>query len=222
MRFLIREQSFERLAAAGRLVYELEGQPTGLVEAWRVTDVADGYRFWRIDLDARKTPSGNSYLYHVVLNRSGQPVRIKFRAFGLQLAAQGDVIVDDTAVTVVRHVNGHSFEDVINRPPMVAPWFPAAGGLALLAAQAIDASEIGAVMVEPSAPANAERQVVEFVWWQEDQVPVSGSMIPARHCSIRWSGKQRDLWLDAYGWPVKMVRGDGVAALESTYIRHTP
>ncbi len=40
MRFIIHEQPFERIVAAGQYRYEQAGQPTGAVEHWRLTAVS--------------------------------------------------------------------------------------------------------------------------------------------------------------------------------------
>jgi hypothetical protein len=79
MRFIIHEQPYEKVVAAGELRYEQEGVTTGAVEHWRLTTAVDSYQFLRIDLDARSAPSGQSTLYHLVLNENGRPERLRFR-----------------------------------------------------------------------------------------------------------------------------------------------
>ena len=71
MRFIIHELPYERPLLAGRLRYERDGQPTGAIEFWRLTDAVDGYRFLRVDLDARDAASGRSWLYHATLDAAG-------------------------------------------------------------------------------------------------------------------------------------------------------
>ena len=53
MRYLLKEQPYERPLAAGTLVYEREFGMPGVLEHWRLTEALDGYRFFRIDLDER-------------------------------------------------------------------------------------------------------------------------------------------------------------------------
>ncbi len=73
MRFIIHQLPYERPIVAGQLRYERDGAPTGAVEQYRLTAAVDGYRFLRVDLDARTAPSGRSTLYHLTLNPDGQP-----------------------------------------------------------------------------------------------------------------------------------------------------
>ncbi|MGB4873356.1 MAG: hypothetical protein WBP47_25115 [Candidatus Promineifilaceae bacterium] len=42
MRFIIKEQSYEQVIAAGQYRYERDGRATGAVEHWRLTAVTDG------------------------------------------------------------------------------------------------------------------------------------------------------------------------------------
>ena len=82
MRFLIHELPYERPLLAGRLRYRRDGAPMGAVESWRLTDAAEGYRFLRVDMDAREAPSGHSHLYHATLDPSGRLEQLKFRFWG--------------------------------------------------------------------------------------------------------------------------------------------
>ena len=79
MRFLLREQAYEKPMAAGKLRYESSAGPTGAVEAWRLSAVEGDYRFLRVDLDAREAASGNSYIFHLTLNGQNRPERLQFR-----------------------------------------------------------------------------------------------------------------------------------------------
>lgn len=219
MRFLIREQDFEQLSAAGTYRYEQNGRPTGVTEAWRVTSVSDGYRFLRVDLDAREASSGNSYLYHVLLNDQGLPERIKYRAFGPQFSARGDLLVEAGGLTAVRQVNEVAFEEVVDQPPIVASWFPSVAGLGLLVTQAQKRDNIKAVSLDPAQTTPLSKISMDVACLAEETLAVAGRQLSARPCSIRWPGQQRDIWLDRYGWPVRMVRGDGLTAIETTYMR---
>ena len=80
MRFIIHELPYERPLLSGRLRYERDGVPSGAVESWRLTAAVDGYRFLRVDVDAREAPSGRSWLYHLTLNPAGLPDRVVLHA----------------------------------------------------------------------------------------------------------------------------------------------
>lgn len=92
MRFIIHEMPYERPLLAGRLRYERDGVPTGAVELWRITNAVDGYRFLRVDLDAREAESGRSSLYHVTLNPAGRPEQLKFRLWGNGPEVSGSLV----------------------------------------------------------------------------------------------------------------------------------
>ena len=129
MRFIIHELPYERPLLAGRLRYERDGRPTGAVESWRLSDAAEGYRFLRVDLDARAAQSGHSWLYHVTLGPDGRPEQVKARfwAAGREVTTTLNVEGDEWLAT--RQVDGVAFEDLAHGR---AFWFPAAAGLALL------------------------------------------------------------------------------------------
>ena len=99
MRFIIQEQPREKILASGRYRFEQNGVPTGAVESWRLTAVADTYRFLRVDLDAREAASGHSYLYHAVVNAEERIERLKYRFWSDALTIVGDVVLEETAVT---------------------------------------------------------------------------------------------------------------------------
>ena len=50
MRFIIHEQGYERLVAAGQLRYARDGEATGTRELWRLTMAVAGYQFLRVGL----------------------------------------------------------------------------------------------------------------------------------------------------------------------------
>ncbi len=117
---------------AGEYRYELDGQPTGAVETWRLTAAAEGYQFLRVDLDARAAASGHTYLYHALVGPDGQVERLKFRFWtqasgGLQVT--GDVVLESDSVSATRTVNGKASEQVIDLPKGYRFWFPSVAGL---------------------------------------------------------------------------------------------
>ena len=72
----------------------LNNQPTGAVEEWRLSDAVDGYRFLRVDLDARNAPSGRSYLYHLTMDKLGNLVQLKFRLWTEGSEIIGSVLLE--------------------------------------------------------------------------------------------------------------------------------
>ena len=79
MRFSIHELPYETPLAAGQWRYEQDGEPTGAVEAWRLTAAQDGWSIWRVELDARAAASGRSTLYHLLLDADGRPAQLRYR-----------------------------------------------------------------------------------------------------------------------------------------------
>jgi hypothetical protein len=140
MRFLMREQTYERPLAAGQLRYERDGQPTGAVESWRwsaaATDAGQGtpgYRILRVDLDARAAPSGHSYLYNLVQRENGRFEQLKYRFWANGMQLKGNVLLEDEEIIATREVN----EVYVSEETAVLPgyrfWFPSSVGLGLLA-----------------------------------------------------------------------------------------
>ena len=219
MRFIIREQEFEKIVASGLLRYEQDGRPTGAVEQWRLTEAAGGYRFLRVDLDAREA-SGDSYLYHLVLGPDGRPERLKFRFFAPQEMIVGDVLVEKTGMIVMRDVNRQHFEEEVTMDRQSRFWFPSVMGLSLLAHDNRTAETVPAVLLDKAADFAPRLVDVRLSPGEKETLAVAQQEVGVRPLSIRWQDQERTLWLDDNNRPVKMVRGDGLTAIETRYIQY--
>lgn len=209
MRFIIHEQPFERIVAAGQYRYEQAGQPTGALEHWRLTAVSAPYHFLRIDLDGRSA-SGNSYLYHLTLGENGRPERLQYRFWGDGLTVSGNVLLEANIVTATRVVNGRSHEEVITLAADYAFFFPAVTSLGWLARQMGEREGGTAVFLHPdvSQPEDA------FKLLAADLTLERGAAL-----TLRWPGQARTLWLDEQGWPLRMERErDGLTAVSVRHI----
>ncbi len=197
MRFIIKEQPYEKLLSAGQFRYEMDGRPTGAVEHWRLTEVDDDYRVLRVDLDARAAESGHSYLYHAVLNENGRFERLKYRFWGDEMEITGDIVLNETNITASREVNGQSFDETLDLPVLYGFWFPSTIGVGMLAA-ILDCAERTAVGL--SAVSNQQSAFSLFT--TKLDLALTGDQL-----TVRWDNQKRELWLDEHMWPVKMVRG---------------
>ena len=208
MRFIIHEMGYETPLAAGKLRYMRDGQPTGAVESWRLTAAVEGYRFLRVDLDARAAESGHTYLYHATLNGNGRIEQLKYQFWDNQIKIVGNVVFEKDAVVGTRDVNNQRFEDVLEMPVGYQFWFPATQGLGLLTG----AGEGTAVTLNTqfTEPSNA---------FQLKQWPVKvEQMETAVH--ITWDDQMRTLSLNEQGHIMKMERGDGLTAVETQLIEY--
>ena len=215
MRFIIREQPYERLVAAGQWRYEQDGRPTGAVESWRLTTAAAGYRFLRVDLDARHAPSGNTFLYHLVWHEDGRPERLRYRFWNLTQKVVGNVLLDDTQVIATHEANGRPFEVVHSVTTPYQFWFPAIAGLGVLAAQPPAPTAVCLQSDFHLSLTQLNRQE-----GQQTELYLMGKQWVGQPLSVRWADQLRTIWLDTYHWPLKMVRGDGLTAVAVRYMRH--
>ena len=219
MRFIIHELPYERPLLAGRLRYERDGLPTGAVESWRVTNAVDGYRFLRVDLDAREAESGRSSLFHVTLNPVGRPEQLKFRLWGSGLEASGSVVWEKGEIISARQVDGVAYQDVAKGE---AFWFPAGAGLALLSlcvgeprgvtmsATATDPAELMKLVETPVAIALGEAAL-------ED---VAEELLVVRPLQVNWKDQGRTVWIDPEGRPLRLRRDDGLTAVAERLVRY--
>jgi len=219
MRFIIREMDYEIPLASGKLLYEMRGRPTGVIEEWRLTAAVDGYRFLRVDLDAREAASRESTLYHLTLNSAGRSERLKFRYYGPDTQVIGDVMLDKDSVTLTRKVRGHRFEDETNLSSGYGFWFPSALGLSLLAGIHHDGDYLQAATVNKDEEFALTSYQVQLKASNEESLATTGQTVAVWPCLIRWPGFDQTIWLDSYSLPVKLDRGDGTSALESRYVR---
>lgn len=217
MRFLLHEQPYENLVASGRLVYERNDQPTGAIENWRLTDAAAGYRFLRVDLDARQAESGQSSLFHLILNPQGEPERLRFRFFGPYQQVRGTVLFENATLTVVREQPGHERHEA---EFAAAPfWFPATVGLSLLAGLTGE-GQVEAVTLDAAASFTPCLVTLHYHEGQPETVQVMGQVRELRPLTLAWADQTRTIWLDARQRPLLMERQDGLCGRETRYIRY--
>lgn len=219
MRNIIYEQPYERPLSSGRLRYERDGLPTGAVESWRLTAAVDGYRFLRVDLDARDAPSGRSTLYHVTLNPDGRPEQVKYRFLGDGQEAAGTIIWDRGEIVATRTVNGVAYEDVACGD---AFWFPAGVGLTLLAGCA---GATGGVTLLADSPDPARLMAlvetpVAIEWGQAAMELVDGDPVAVRLLTVSWDDQEREVWLDPNLRPLALWRNDGLTATAERLIQY--
>lgn len=222
MRFIIHEQPYETLLAAGLLRYEQDGKTTGAVEHWRLTSAVSGYRFLRVDLDAREAESGDSYLYHLVMTENGRPERLQYRFYGRPLEVNGTVLFEEEAVTAVRNVRRleigdwrlERIEDEVTVPAGYGFWFPSSVGLGLLPFT-FHASRFTPAVSLRSVPSTQFPVFSLFVTEVKLEVSTPGQW------HIQWEDQERTLWLNEQGDVLKMQRGDGLTAVETRYIRYS-
>jgi len=224
MRFLIHELPYERPLLAGRLRYERDGQdgvsrPTGAVESWRLSEAADGYRFLRVDLDARAAPSGHSWLYHVTLAPDGRPEQLKARfwAGGREVATV--VAREGEQWLASRQVAGTLREDQAHGR---AFWFPAAAGLALLRHD-LDETRGVTLLMDTADAARTLALVatpVQIALGAATEERVGGDTLAARSLSVAWGRNRRTVWLDDDGRPLRLWRDDGLTAMAERLVRY--
>lgn len=132
MRFLLREQGYERPLMAGKYEYRRGDVPTGAVESWRLTAVPDGGHFLRVDLDGRAS-SGHSYLYHALLEADGLVSRLQYRFWAAGWRINGDVQRDGDTAVGTHTVNNETHSQALTLAAGFPLWFPAVVGLHLAA-----------------------------------------------------------------------------------------
>lgn len=224
MRFIIHEQPYEQPLASGIWRYFLDGRPTGAVEKWRLSEAVDGYRFLRVDLDARSAQSGRSYLYHLTMDRDSNPVQLKFRYWARGFEIIGNVLLEADTIIVSREVKGQRFEDVL---PMIADylfWYPASTGLGLLANSAVKSTD-SAVSLRTDAQ-SLEKQMAPFTTTLDfkrgayEKLEIMNEQKSLSPLTICWANQQRIIWINENNWPLKMERSDGLIAVETHYLHY--
>lgn len=241
MRLVMQEQAYETPLVSGMLRYMRAGRLTGTVEQWRLSTAPDDHLFLRIDLDARAA-DGDSYLYHLVVGPDRRPVRLNYRFVERRGAfATGTVQFSDGELTSSRTVYGARFDETVPFAAGTQLLLPATTGLAWLAAGCTGASIVPAVtldMYNTESPAGllapvpltltavetgaAERQVT--VGWNAaaptyDEPSLAppaalATLLPAEN--LHW----RTITLSADGWPVHLLRNDGLTAIAAQISRY--
>jgi hypothetical protein len=221
MRMIIHELDYETLLARGQFSYMLDGRPTGAVESWRLTAAVDGYRFLRVDLDARQADSRATYLYHLTLDEKGRPVQLKFRYWRDQTGSpwlSGAALLEDHALIVTRNTAAERWEHVSEAPAGSVFWFPSAAGLGLLARAAPG--------VFPGLSLRSPNRFDEPVSWlapfsakvtasqlEPEELTVGGGRVTVQPVRCQWEDQERLIWLASGDWPVRMQRHDGLVAV---------
>jgi hypothetical protein len=221
MRFIIHEQPYEKVVAAGELRYEQEGVTTGAVEHWRVTTAVDNYHFLRIDLDARATPSGLSTLYHLVLNENGRPERLRFRQWHNEHRLTGNVLFEDGVITASREVDDETFAEEVAVTEQDGFWLPSTVGLSLLARQAMTT----AVSLRPTRSKQHDlfslfKMDIKLSWDEDEEIVVMGRTYKSRPFIIQWSDQQYTLWLDEHNCVLQMIGGNRLTAVATRLVHY--
>jgi hypothetical protein len=228
MRFIVKEQRYEKQIGSGLFRYELDGVPTGAVEHWRLTQAMDEHEVLRVDLDAREAASGDSYLYHLVRQVDGTPIRLAYRFWGAGLQIEGTLLFSETNITGTRAVNGRTLEEDLDIEPGTLFWFPSAVGLGLLL-KGKDGLGITAVTLNSSVGDEnslALQPVTVDVYpmiTDTVEVEVARKMITAVPIMIHWNSQKRIITRDLNFWPVALERpnfsaGKTLLAIETRYI----
>jgi len=221
MRFLIREQEYETPLAAGLFQYNRDGQPTGAYESWRLTEVADGYRFLRVDMDTRETNNDESTLYHLLLDPNGRPERLKLRVLAIDKQLQADIIFEKSSIMVSGQADGRRFDDELHLGRPFGFYFPTALGFASFLRYALDQETITAVTFDLRQTSLLNQQTVKILSQKEEVLEVVRQEIVTHPYLIRWADQENKLWLDDYRWPLRIDFGNDRVAKETQYIRYS-
>jgi hypothetical protein len=227
MRFIIREQDYEQLVAAGRLRYR-----SGAHEHWRLTEAIDGFRVLRVDLDRRETTAASTTLMHLLLDPNGRPERLKLRHFApanshhesSDESADGsvdvDVLVDGSTLTVSRSRKDKVTQDEYILPPGFGLLMPSTVGLALFVWGSRGQGRAQAIELDQRrcyAPANT---MLELDAMDKETLTVTGQLVAVRPYLIRRDGVNSTTWLDEIGLPMRLEAENGRQAIEDRYVRH--
>lgn len=218
MRTLIQEMAYEKPLAAGRYRYERDGEETGAVEVWRLTEAEAGFRFLRVDFDAQKTPRTDNCLYHLTLNARQQPERLKFRYFRPELLITGDMIFSEGVATLTRHVNDERYEEEMPLEDDILFWLPTAAGLSLLA-NVVDYAERPGLTLDVAQDMALLSVPVTLEKGPQETVSLMGRSLQARVLRVRWAQEERTMWLDEHRWPIRLQQGE-LTATETRYLRY--
>ena len=222
MRFIIHELAFEERIASGTFRYFRDGQETGAVETWRLNDASGGYRFLRVDLDARAAPSGHSYLYHLTLDHLGQAVQLKFRFWGSNLEIIGSVLIEEDALIVTRDIKGRRIENVFSTSEKHLFFYPSTLGLGLLAEAPVGKNQKAVAFQSQSEI--AEEQMSPYITdllvsrGEYEEITVMNELMITCPITISWANQQRKIWVDKNNWPLRMERNDGLSSVETQYM----
>jgi len=214
---------------AGEYRYELDGQPTGAVEKWRLTDAAERYRFLRVDLDARDAASGHTYLYHALVNADGRVERLQYRFWtqdaGLGLQVAGDLILEPDSISATRTVNGKESDEVLDLPKGYRFWFPSVAGLHFAGWRGNDPKTAVTLNGKVGDEDTLTVQIVNFEYGplitDFMEMEAAGKIRRYSPWKLSWGDNWRVIQRDEQnGWPLGMARDDGLTAVARQYIHY--
>lgn len=218
MRKLIRDLPYERLIAAGRHRYDLDGRPTGVVEHWQLTSAVDDYRFLRVDRDDREGATGETALYHLTVDPGGRLERLAFRIWGPLRRIDGNLLSDGQSASLSFTSGEESAAGSLTLPDPSSFLFPAALGHYLLCATGpgpltlVELALGSAPGLRPS-PAEIADGAVE-----SREIAGAERTGRPRHLSI--GNARRTLWTDGAGIPLVVDWVGGPTAVADRYIHH--
>ena len=218
MRFLVREQSYETPIASGRLRYSLADVPTGVLENWRLTNAIDGYRILRIDVDGRNSLSGDSYLYHLLMDPAGQPERLTYRFWGgTGHKVEGNLFFEADQIICSRTINGERAKDMaLVRPEPLLWWFPAAASMSTFGQ--LSSAEYSGMYLDENADLVLQALPVKVELGPIEELKVMNRVVQTQIRTVCWADQKRTIWFDDHNWPIKM-QNDQLAAAEIRYVR---
>lgn len=220
MRCIIREQPYEKLLAAGHFRFQKNGESTGVEEVWRLTELIEGYRNLRIEVDARNSISGETTLYHLVINPSGQPERLKIRKFSAGSAISGDVHLEAKALAIYTDIDGKRFEHELVPPEGYLFVVPSVIWPGFLVASNRSQLDVPAVSFSQEYDLRPLENTINLKRQGSKKVNVSGFDIDVRTFQVDWLGQRCHLSVDQFDCVVEVLYEDGLVAKETRYIRH--
>lgn len=220
MRFIIREQDYEKLIASGRFRCEMQDRATGAYESWRQTSVVGGYGFIRVDLDRRETSKTVTTLYHLAISPSSRPDRLKFRHFEQMREIVGDVQIQEGYVTLSRQLNGRRYDEELRLEPDFRFWFPSTIGFSMLCNQDIREGSLTTITLDPEQDFKLVDRNVTIEWQEKERLTVADRSTVVQRCLIITNKQTHVVWLDEHRWPIILQYADGRRAIETQPIRY--
>jgi hypothetical protein len=220
MRFLIREQDFERPLASGRFHFERRGMPTGHFESWRLTEIASNYQFLRVDQDRRAEGTDQGKLYHLLLDSEGNPQRLKLRVMSMEKPLYADLLFEKDLISAVGECGGRHFEHELQLSEDDRFYFSSALGLSMILKTADETQPFSAVTFDFESTSLVKEQVLAIKPRPLEEVDMGRRQLDARPYLIQWSDRQVVLWLDEYSLPLQVDYQNGLLARDTHFIRY--
>ena len=219
MRFLVSEKSYEQLLGSGNWQYQRNGVPTGVVEQWRWTVALEGYHIVRVDVDGRSAEQ-ESYLYHLIQDLQGTPLRLTYRYWDNQgKISGGNVLWTEETILNRCEAGGKSFTQELPVHPFS---FGSIWGWGMLAR--IPFLKQAVLLEEEFSAGEKKLSLVSAELRQEPQespysilLNINGQKIPTRAITLRWSKWAMTIWADRHNMPIQWLRSDGLQAIATHY-----